>query len=142
MLDLRNEKAPADTRASTKNKGLSQSHYRRLPPYGKQLMTRLRQGDKPSNCVWIACGAKAWDRARYDLQRSDSAALCLPFGADPTHYRWPVAGLDCLVVNTGGADTTALRNELIRFGANRAVAISTGCALPNNVIPFPFGGAL
>lgn len=44
----RNEKAPADTEAFRKT--TSKAHYsRRLPPYGKQLISR---GENPAILAW------------------------------------------------------------------------------------------
>lgn len=135
---FRNEKAPADTEAFRKT--ASKAHYgRKFPPYGKPSMARLREGNRPSNCVWIACGAKAWERAQHDLQRNDSAALCLPPGDDPTSYHWPVAGLPCLVIHTGGCSThtlIGLGEALIHAGAALAVFIGAEDVLGNPIVTF------
>ncbi|QBQ53829.1 hypothetical protein [Nitrosococcus wardiae] len=128
-VNITNNKAPRTHGASALRKKPFKKHYtRKFPPFGKQLANRLRQGDKPSNCVWIGCGANAWSRTRHDLTRSDSAALCLPYGEDPLSYRWPVSGLDCLILHTGGLNKEALLRlgaVLVRAGAGRVVLIDT-----------------
>jgi hypothetical protein len=99
---------------------------KKLPPFGRDLFYRLSQGQCPQNVVWIACGIKAWDRVRNDLKRSDSAALCLPYGQDPTRYHWPVTGLSCVAAHTGGCDAATLKalgTELILAGADRAILL-------------------
>jgi hypothetical protein len=122
------KKAPAGAEAPipnlTSNKRFHSS--RKLPPFGRDLFYRLSQGQRPQNVVWVACGLKAWDRAKHDLKRSDSSALCLPFGDDPSAYHWPVTGLSCIVVHTGGcegATLKALGTELIQAGADSAVIL-------------------
>lgn len=115
---------------------------KKYPPFGKRLAVQLSQGQRPQNVVWVACGIKAWDRARNDLKRSDSAALCLPHGSDPTAYRWPVAGLSCVVVHTGGLDAKTLRAlgaELIKSGAILATLIGIEAELGAPIMSFKPG---
>jgi hypothetical protein len=123
------KKAPAGAEAPipnlTSNKRFHSS--RKLPPFGRDLFYRLSQGQRPQNVVWIICGVDAWERAKRELKfKTDSAVLCLPYGDDPTAYRWPVAGLDCMVVHTGGLDGATLRalgTELVLAGSNRAIIL-------------------
>lgn len=52
-------------------------------------------------------------------KRSNAPVLVCPAGEDPYSYRWPVAGLDVTVIDTGAGDDAfeALGHALLRDGA-------------------------
>ncbi len=104
--------------------GLSQrnSSRARLAPYGKFV-------NAASN-LHIFTGPDAWNRAQ---QRKKGNALVLPDGDEPASYRWPVHGLEVMLIWPG-----APRESVIDFGE---ILIQSGAGLV--VVPFegePSGG--
>ena len=98
--------------------------HRQLAPFGRRLDAVLNSGRKPANCVFCFVGAHGWERAEYFSKRQ--AVLVLPPGDDPAVYRWPVAGLDCLVARVGKStkrEILLLMRELLEAGARRLVVI-------------------
>lgn len=73
-----------------------------LPPYGSRLAKLLKTGKKPRNDIFCFCGYNAWRKAKA-LTRSQYV-LCLPPGANPIEYQWPVRECDVLVFDTGGCE--------------------------------------
>ena len=98
--------------------------HRQLAPFGRRLDAVLNSGRKPANCVFCFVGAYGWERAEYFSKRQP--VLVLPPGDDPAVYRWPVAGLDCLVARVGKStnrEVLLLMRELLAAGAHRLVVI-------------------
>lgn len=100
---------------------------KKYPPFGKRLAIQLSQGQRPQNVVWIICGVDAWERSKRELRfKTDSAVLCLPYRDNPITYNWPVKGLSCMVVHTGGCDAATLKalgTELVLAGSDRAIIL-------------------
>lgn len=94
----------------------------RFPPYGKAVTA--------TSNVFIFAGPDAWNRAK---QRKAGNAMVLPEGDEPASYKWPVYGLEVMLIWPG-----ALRESVIDFGE---LLIRTGAELV--VAPFkgePSGG--
>ena len=94
----------------------------RLAPYGKTVSA--------SSNLHIFAGPDAWDRAQ---QRKKGNALVLPDGDDPASYKWPIHGLEAMLIWPG-----ASRESVIDFGE---ILIRSGASLV--VSPFegePDGG--
>ena len=94
----------------------------RLAPYGKLV-------NAASN-LHIFAGPDAWDRAK---QRKSGNAMVLPEGDEPASYRWPVNGLEIMLIWPD-----APRESVIDFGE---ILIRSGASLV--VAPFegePSGG--
>lgn len=73
---------------------------RRLPPFSRTIAEALAAGKRFDNGVWIFAGSAAWTY-RDDYRVVLGQAMLLPDGANSTAYCWPVAGLECLVVQAG-----------------------------------------
>ncbi len=97
---------------------------RKLPPFGRQLAAaRLRGADV--NC-WIFACRDAWGRARRRITNiGPGSALVLPNDTDPAMLRWPVHGLDLLVLWPDGSsgDVEHLGHVLIQNGATLVSAL-------------------
>ena len=76
--------------------------------------------------MWVTCGPNAWDRAKIKRgKHNDAPVLVCPAGADPYTYKWPVAGLDVTVIDTGAGDDAleALGHALLLDGASLVVLL-------------------
>ena len=85
----------------------------RLAPYGKAVT-------KTSN-LFIFAGPDSWDRAK---QRNPGNALVLPDGSEPASYKWPVHGLEVMLIWPDASRDYVLEfgEHLIRSGAAIVVA--------------------
>ncbi len=87
----------------------------RLPPYARDLPDALnRQKTAPE--VTILVGADAWHSAKFH-----HAKLVLPPGEDVGAFRWPVHGVDVLVIQKGAFPVEQLPRFaylLLTAGAN------------------------
>ena len=99
----------------------------KLPPFGRELATRLKFGNPPFHTV-ITIGMDAWRRCR-EWQRSpnDVGVLVLPDGDNPTAYAWPVT--DQLVVIEAAcgptdADLRDLAAVLLAYDADVITIVS------------------
>jgi len=108
---------------------------RRNPPYGRVQAKRIAAGDLPRNGVWVYCGADAWARAEASLRYPSRGTLVWPGAEPPDAFRWPVTGLDCLILHEsgeGGLTADELRElaiELVRSGAALVVAVGAEAQL-------------
>lgn len=87
---------------------LNNTCKQKLPPYGRSLPKTLRE-------LWIYCGSDAWSYV------PAHGRTLLPPGESPSAFRWPVAGLEVLVIQTGAvaeATLLELRDVLLRAAAN------------------------
>ena len=84
-----------------------------LPPYGKHATA-------DSN-LFIFAGPNAWDKAK---QRKKGNAMVLPEGNEPASFRWPVHGLEIMLVWEDATREAVLEfgEYLIRSGASLVVA--------------------
>ena len=85
----------------------------RLAPFGKSV-------NAESN-LHIFAGPKCWERAK---QRKKGNAMVLPEGDDQASYRWPVHGLEVMLIWKDATRESVLEfgEHLIRSGANLVVA--------------------
>ena len=85
----------------------------RLGPYGK--------GVNASSNLIIFAGPNAWDRAQ---QRKEGNAMVLPEGSQPASLRWPVHGLEVMLIWPDALRESVLEfgEHLIRSGAELVVA--------------------
>lgn len=108
---------------------------RRLPPFGRELATRL--ADRPTwsrwkgtsadgnhLTIWVYCGADAWVLAR--ARNADRLMLIVPPGEDPANYDWRLLrGHDPIVLRscgqTDGAVIKAVILALMRDGVKRVI---------------------
>ncbi len=98
--------------------------HHRLPPFGRALDAVLKAGRKPGNSVFCFVGSEAWPIAKFHDRYQ--AVLLLPPDENPSQYRWPVTGLDCLVARIGETtkrEILLLTRELLIAGAVRVVII-------------------
>ena len=93
--------------------GLRNSSRARLAPYGKAVT-------KASN-LFIFAGPDAWDRAK---QRKKGNAMVLPEGDEPKAYKWPVHGLEIMLIWMDATRESVLEfgEHLIRSGAELIIA--------------------
>jgi len=77
----------------------------KLPPFGKVV---LELNPRPSE-ILIVMGSQAWEFSK----TTKKPCLVLPPGEHPAVYRWPVAGIDCLVFERGESNESRLL-ELIK----------------------------
>lgn len=89
----------------------------RLAPYGKHV-------NGASN-LFIFAGANAWESAK---QRKNGNAMVLPEGDEPTAYRWPVHGLEAMLIWPDASRESVIDfgELLIRTGAELVVATFEG----------------
>jgi hypothetical protein len=99
---------------------------RRLPPYGRPLVERLRHGNPPF-FVAICTGLDAWNRARqWAAADNDIAPLILPAGIQADRLTWPVQGLHCVLdrmVGPSDAFVESAVGALFNCGARAVVSI-------------------
>lgn len=83
------------------------------PPYGKSVTA--------SSNLFIFAGPDAWDRAKL---RKKGNAMVLPEGDEPAAYRWPVYGLEVMLIWPGASRMSVLEfgEHLILSGAELVVA--------------------
>jgi hypothetical protein len=92
---------------------------KRLPPFGRELKSRLEFNNPPFMVV-ICAGKNAWDNAKKWNNRDDYSAMVLLPGKDPASLIWPVRGLACLIEwNTGPSKNLiiAIIKNLFKAGA-------------------------
>lgn len=93
----------------------------KLPPYAS-LISNFKHDE-----VIICTGRDAWRIAKRETWQCRVAKLVLPFGADPGHFRWPVAGRWCQVWSCGDPEAhdrlLALSTCLILSGALKVLLI-------------------
>lgn len=70
-----------------------------LPPYGKEAALLQSWGFKPRNDIYIFIGINGWSKAKEF--KNTQVVLCLPYGADPSIYSWPVKDCPVLLIDTG-----------------------------------------
>jgi len=89
---------------------------RPLPPHAKNFSWH-HHGDQG----FVFCGPLAWEWSRHDSRRK----LALPPDSSPADFRWPVAGLALVVIDTGADDDFLrhLAHELLLAGAVKAIII-------------------
>ena len=80
-----------------------------MPPFARDFVRR------PQDSPWIFAGPLAWEWARHDSRRK----LVLPPDDNPASYKWPVADLELMVLETGASDDVLLdlSHELLLAGA-------------------------
>ena len=85
----------------------------RLAPYGKLVSA--------ASNLHIFAGPDAWDRAK---QRKKGNAMVLPEGAEPTAYKWPVHGLEIMLIwpDASREPIFGFGEHLIQSGAELVVA--------------------
>ncbi len=85
----------------------------RLAPYGKTVTA--------SSNLFIFAGPDAWDSAQ---QRKKGNAMVLPEGSEPASYRWPVHGLEVMLIWKNATREAVLEfgEHLIRSGSSLVVA--------------------
>lgn len=96
---------------------------RRLPPFACRLKLR---GPATRDQIVVAIGPWAWNYAKADAL---NRALVLPEDRDPFDFRWPVAGIDVLLLELGVFDTDRLERTalaLLCHGAACVRAIRSG----------------
>jgi len=85
----------------------------KMAPYGNSVSA--------ASNLFIFAGPDAWDRAK---QRKNGNAMVLPEGDDPSSYRWPVKGLEIMLIWKDATRESVLGfgEHLIRSGADLVVA--------------------
>ena len=104
------KKQAADfSRNSIFSAALPEPLRRPMPPFARDFVRR------PKDSSWIFAGPKSWEWARFDGRRK----LVLPPAEDPASYKWPVAGLEIIVLDTGADDGLLMRlaHVLLHSGA-------------------------
>ncbi len=72
----------------------------KLPPYGKALAQSIADQNPPINDVYLFMGSWAWQKAQNSILMRPDRTLCLPKGASPFSYLWPVSGCDILIFDS------------------------------------------
>ncbi len=85
----------------------------KMAPYGKSVSA-------VSN-LFIFVGPNSWERAQ---QRKMGNAMVLPEGDEPKAYKWPINGLEIMLIWKDATRESVLEfgEHLIRSGANLVVA--------------------
>lgn len=70
----------------------------KLPPYWRRSANRC--GGNPWNGVWIYTGRKKWGHAKSSVENASDriTAMLPPNEPDPRVFRWPVMGLDVMIL--------------------------------------------
>jgi hypothetical protein len=81
-----------------------------MPPYARDFCLHHKAATP-----WIFVGPEAWTWAKSDTRRK----LVMPPDSRPEEFRWPVAGLEPVVLDTGASDDLLQRvaHELLKAGA-------------------------
>ncbi len=92
-------------------------NHRQLPPFAKDFACHRHRGGTPV----VFAGPRAWDWARHDQRRK----LVMPPDRSPADFRWPVAGLEIVVLDTGANDDLLmhLAHALLLAGALKVAVI-------------------
>ncbi len=93
-----------------------------LPPFGRRVDALVKSGRTfrdGQRCVWVACGSDTW--AQGEKARTwNHEVLVLPPDEDPRNFRWPVCGVDVVVIVGGRIDRgtlEALGTALVQAGS-------------------------
>lgn len=103
-----------------------------IAPYGRALEAYLRENTTLPKwySVYVFFGANAWTKsAAFSKYRY---TLCLPYGADPAEYRWPVKGCSILAIDTGGTEIKPYHIRKLAYVLLKSGALSVHCAHSNN----------
>lgn len=94
--------------------------FKRLPPYGKQLVRLLEKKDHLQNEIFLFIGGKeAWQKGQ-NFSNRGKAVLLLPSTEQPELYTWPVYRCDLLVIVTSFVESNYILrtvHALSLFGA-------------------------
>lgn len=90
---------------------------RPLPPFSSRLKIR---GPATRNQIVIAIGPWAWNYAKAD---QGNRALVLPEDRDPFDFRWPVAGIEVLLLELGVFDTDRLERVALALLCDGAACV-------------------
>jgi len=92
----------------------------KLPPYGRELVERLRFRNPPLHAV-VCVGLNAWNRAKSWHQSPDKIpAMVLPPDIGPNTLRWPVKNIPMVIEPGPGPSFEQLSDlalALLRSGA-------------------------
>lgn len=104
----------------------NQIHVRQLPPFGREVMQRLTNGETMN--LWIY--ANRPDPWRVALLHRNTigpgSVLVLPAGQDPKALRWPpVRELLADITNLPGETVRTLANALVRDGVRLAYLLDS-----------------
>jgi hypothetical protein len=80
---------------------------KKLPPYGKQLLSLLERKGRLQNDIFLFIGEQAWQKGS-NFSNRGQAVLVLPSNETPELYTWPVRGYDVLVIVTSLIDSKRL----------------------------------
>ncbi|MGZ4955588.1 MAG: hypothetical protein ACXV79_10685 [Methylobacter sp.] len=83
-----------------------------LPPFGKFLVSRRSFNNDPDR-VHVQVGGDAYQLAKNLNKCRDIAALVLPPGHHPNNFKWPVAGLRCVVDWDGSVPCQLIENLIV-----------------------------
>jgi len=75
---------------------------KKLPAYGKMLVTRLNWGNPP-DFIYVCVGGDAFRSAQKHNKQPGTSALVLAPGQDPSSLHWPVSGIPVIVEWDGSA---------------------------------------
>ena len=110
------------------------------PPYAREIQTLLNSGQPfpdGQRCIWICCGREVWEQA--EITRKRHAVLVLPYGEHASSYRWPVSGLDSVVLvagHIGSSDLEALGTELVCAGSPLVAICDEARTLGGAIVTF------
>jgi len=97
-----------------KRKNATEKHTNKEPPlapYGSRLAQSLNSGKIPENDVYIFCGDLAWKKAAFFNQ--NRFCLCLPPGANPFHFSWPVSQCSVLLFETSQSEISYIEKIVL-----------------------------
>ncbi len=95
----------------------------KLPPYGREVEKLLTRHEHLN--LWCYAGSQAWEGAQWRIRHIGPAtALVLPQGDSPNNYRWPVKGLELMLIWPDGNpdEIITLGETLVKNGATLVVA--------------------
>lgn len=78
-----------------------------FPPFGAILNQFQLTSLTLKYALHIHCGKNGWTEAKQTLE-TGQLALCLPVGAMPLDYHWPVQNLTIIIDDSGGMDKSVL----------------------------------
>ena len=90
------------------------NHNKKLPPYGTLLNPQLKE-------IAVLTGSHSWAMACLPHWRP-AGTLVLPFGENPTAFKWPVSGKAVVVLGFGEAES---RERLLALSVELIVSRAT-----------------
>ena len=114
---------------------------KKLPPYGRRLLTHLQAGKPIHNDIFIFIGGTEADRRAKSFWYGGNVALAYHPFHKPDEYCWPVMGNDVLIFDLLSSKISAQQMKKISLELLNAGALVVRYITPDhNIIQFKGDG--